>query len=61
MLGAFEGANVEAPSVMAEASLLLPPVGGMGRPTSHAPSSVLDPEGWWERAIIGLGQITVLS
>lgn len=59
-VGSLEGANVEAPSVMAEASLL-PPVGGMGRPTSHAPSSVLDPEGWWERAIIGLGEITVLS
>ena len=39
------------------------PVGGVGEglPPSHAPFSVFDPEGWRERLIRGLGQISILS
>lgn len=39
------------------------PVGGVGDglPPSHAPFSVFDPEGWRERPIRGLGQISILS
>lgn len=40
----------------------LPPVGGAGKAAKPRPlPCVLDPEGWRERALRGLGQISILS
>lgn len=50
------------PQLLPQDLLLSPSRGRRGRPPpSHAPFSVFDPEGWRERPIRGLGQISILS
>lgn len=65
--GLVASAKIEASSPMAEVhscprTSCLPPVGGAGKAAKPRPLlCVLDPEGWRERALRGLGQISILS